>query len=83
MAFITNRAAGGAMSARAKYGSGLLTNLSHLLSMKLGRGYSYPNLNNMRKFYLTYPICQNVSDKLNWSQICELITVSDPLTAWT
>ena len=33
----------------------------------------------MRKFYLTYPICQNVSDKLNWSQICELITVLDPL----
>ena len=66
-------------SARAKYGSRLLTNLSHLLSMKLGRGYSRPNLNNMRKFYLTYPICQNVSDKLNWSQICELITVSDPL----
>ena len=64
---------------RAKYGSRLLTNLSHLLSLKLGRGYSRPNLNNMRKFYLTYPICQNVSDKLNWSQICELITVSDPL----
>lgn len=66
-------------SARAKYGARLLTNLSHLLSLKLGRGYSRPNLNNMRKFYLAYPICQNVSDKLNWSQICELITISDPL----
>ena len=66
-------------NARAKYGTGLLTKLSHLLSLKLGRGYSRPNLNNVRKFYVTYPICQNVSDKLNWSQICELITVSDPL----
>lgn len=66
-------------SARAKYGAGLLTNLSRVLSLKLGRGYSRPNLNNMRKFYLAYPNCQNVSDKLNWSQICELITVSDPL----
>ena len=66
-------------SARAKYGARLLTNLSHLLSLKLGRGYSRPNLNNMRKFYLAYPICQNVSDKLNWSQICELITLADPL----
>ena len=66
-------------SAKAKYGTGLLTNLSKLLSAKLGRGYSRPNLNNMRKFYLAYPICQKVSDKLNWSQICELITISDPL----
>lgn len=66
-------------NAKAKYGTGLLTNLSKLLSAKLGRGYSRPNLNNMRKFYLVYPICQNISDKLNWSQICELITISDPL----
>ena len=50
----------------------------HLLSLKLGRGYSRPNFNNKRKFCLTYPICQNVTDKLNWSQICELITVLDP-----
>lgn len=66
-------------NAKSKYGTGLLTNLSKLLSVKLGRGYSRPNLNNMRKFYLAYPICQKVSDKLNWSQICELITISDPL----
>ncbi len=50
---------------KARYGTGLLTNLSKLLAVKLGRGYSRPNLNNMRKFYLAYPICQNVSDKLN------------------
>ncbi len=39
--------------------------------------YSRPNLNNMRKFYLLYPICRT-SDKLSWSHICELITVDDP-----
>ena len=50
---------------KARYGTGLLTNLSKILAVKLGRGYSRPNLNNMRKFYLAYPICQNVSDKLN------------------
>ena len=55
-----------------------MTNLSHLLRLRLGRGYSRPNLNNMRKFYLMYPICQT-SDKLTWSHICELITVDDPL----
>lgn len=65
-------------NARAKYGSSLLTNLSHMLRVRLGRGYSRPNLNNMRKFYLMYPICQT-SDKLTWSHICELITADDPL----
>ena len=53
--------------------------LAKLLRMKLGKGYSRPNLNNMRKFYLLYPICQTVSDKLSWSHICELITIDDDL----
>lgn len=66
-------------NAKSKYGSSLLTKLSKLLQMKVGRGYSRPNLNNMRKFYLLYPICQTVSDKLTWSHICELITIEDPL----
>lgn len=33
----------------------------------------------MRKFYLVYPICQTLSDKLSWSHICELITIDDKL----
>ena len=61
----------------------------------VGRGYSRPNLNNMRKFYLMYPICQTsdksglpnlqtngicqTSDKLTWSHICELITIDDQI----
>ena len=61
-------------SAKAKYGSSMMTQLAKILSIKLGRGYSRPNLNNMRKFYLLYPICQT-SDKLTWSHICELITI--------
>ena len=76
---------------KAKYGASLLTNLSKILRAKVGRGYSRPNLNNMRKFYLMYPIChtseksivspicQTLSDKLTWSHICELITIDDPL----
>lgn len=66
-------------NAKSKYGSSLLTKLSRLLQMRVGRGYSRPNLNNMRKFYLLYPNCQTVSDKLTWSHICELITIEDPL----
>lgn len=66
-------------NAKAKYGTGLLTSLAKLLRIKLGKGYSRPNLNNMRKFYLLYPICQTPSDKLSWSHICELITIDDDL----
>ena len=50
---------------KAAYGSKLLTTLSHQLTLRLGRGYSRPNLNNMRKFYLCYENCQTVSDKFN------------------
>ena len=82
-------------NARAKYGSAVLSNLAKLLRTKVGRGYSRPNLNNMRKFYLMYSICQTsdksgspilktseicqTSDKLTWSHICELVTIDDPL----
>lgn len=64
---------------KAQYGTALLSSLAKLLRVKLGKGYSRPNLNNMRKFYLYYPICQTVSDKLSWSHICELITIDDEL----
>lgn len=63
---------------KAKYGTAMLSNLSKILTMRLGRGYSRPNLNNMRKFYLLYPMCQ-MSDKLTWSHICELLTIEDCL----
>ena len=66
-------------SFKAKYGEALLTNLSKDLKLRFGRGYSRPNLNNMRKFYRYYPICQNISDKLSWSHFCELIKLDDEL----
>ena len=76
-------------NARATYGVSLLTRLANILRAKVGRGYSRPNLNNMRKFYLLFPICQTsdkspfaicqTSDKLTWSHICELITIDDSL----
>lgn len=64
---------------KALYGKKLLSTLSKELTLRLGKGYSRPNLNNMRKFYLKYPICQTVSDKLSWSHICELIKIDDDL----
>lgn len=65
--------------ATAIYGSKLLTKLSHELTLRMGKGYSRPNLHNMRKFYLRYPNCQTVSDNLSWSHICELIAIDDDL----
>lgn len=81
-------------NAKARYGSSLLSNLAKILRSRVGRGYSHPNLNNMRKFYLLYPNfqtsdksvaifqtsekCQSY-DRLTWSHICELITIDDPL----
>ena len=71
-------------NARAKYGTHLLTSLAKILMARVGRGYSRPNLNNMRKYYLLYPICQTsdifqTSEKLTWSHICELITIDNDL----
>lgn len=41
--------------ARAEYGEELLKRLGKDLTAKYGRGFSWRNLFNMRKFYLTYP----------------------------
>lgn len=41
-------------SEKAEYGTQLLENVSSDLSQKIGRGFSVDNLENMRKFYLTY-----------------------------
>ena len=73
---------------RAKYGTAMLSNLAKILRARAGRGYSHPNLNNMRKFYLMFPNFQTsdkslpnfqTSEKLTWSHICELITIDDDL----
>jgi predicted nuclease of restriction endonuclease-like (RecB) superfamily len=47
------------------------------LLVELGPGFSRSNLQNMRNFYLEYPICQTLSGKLSWSHYCELLIVSD------
>ena len=64
---------------KVAYGSSTLTELSHQLTARFGRGFSRPNLVNMRRFYLTYPNCQTVSDNLTWSHIGELIKIDDNL----
>lgn len=65
--------------AKVAYGTSTLTVLSQQLTARFGRGFSRPNLVNMRKFYLFYPNCQTVSDNLTWSHISELIKADDDL----
>lgn len=40
---------------RANYGEQLLERLANDLSARFGRGFSYPNLNKFRQFYLAFP----------------------------
>ena len=50
---------------RATYGTKLLKELSSKLTDKFGRGFSYTNLEQMRKFYSAYSIPQTASEELN------------------
>ena len=63
---------------RAAYGAGTLKQMAKVLTKELGKGFSRSNLQNMRLFYLNYPICQTASGKLSWSHYCELLMISDP-----
>ena len=62
---------------KAEYGTRLISELSKKLTHDLGRGFSRSNLQNMRNFYLTYPICQTVTGKLTWTHYCELLSIKD------
>ncbi len=48
---------------RAGYGEQLIARLSDDLTAEFGRGFSRQNLQQMRSFFLTWPICQTVSGK--------------------
>jgi len=51
--------------------------LSKLLTSELGKGFSRPNLVNMKNLYVSYPSCQTLSDNLSWSHYCKLLLVED------
>ena len=62
---------------RAGYGKSLILDLSKKLTKEYGKGFSRSNLQNMRSFYLSYPICQTLSGKLSWSHYLELLSIED------
>ncbi len=55
---------------RAQYGDFLIVNLSRYLSDTFGKGFSEPNLRNIRQFYLTFPeFATHCVTNLTWTNI--------------
>lgn len=54
-------------AARAAYGTQLLARLGRILSGEYGRGFTETSLQNMRRFYLAYPISSALRRELTWS----------------
>ena len=52
---------------RAEFGKDVINRLSQKLIKEYGGGFSAANLRYMRQFYLTFPICHALSDKLTWT----------------
>lgn len=50
-------------NSRAKYGKAIISSLSQKLTAEFGRGFSVDNLENMRKFYKTFPNSETLSRK--------------------
>ncbi|HAB40955.1 MAG TPA: DUF1016 domain-containing protein [Porphyromonadaceae bacterium] len=63
---------------RAIYGYGLLKRISKELTKEYGAGYSTGNLRYMRQFYLAFPKCHTLCDKLSWSHYRLLLKVTNP-----
>lgn len=66
-------------SAKAEYGSELISRLSRDLTEMFGKGFSHSNLVYMRKLYLSYQKSQTLSNFLSWSHYIELLKIDDPL----
>ena len=49
---------------RAAYGKALMINLSAELQKEFGKGFSVRNIEQMRQFFLEYPIPQTVSAEI-------------------
>ncbi|RRO25593.1 PDDEXK nuclease domain-containing protein [Flavobacteriaceae bacterium 14752] len=76
---------------RAEYGKNLLTDLSKVLTQEFGKGFSVTNIQQMRRFYLTYEKQQTVSAnskkaiqqtvsvkfRLSWSHYLKLMRIED------
>lgn len=65
--------------ARAKYGKGLINQLSRDLSSLYGSGFNRNNLQYMRKLYVVFPNRTTLSCKLTWSHYIEFLKIDDDM----
>ncbi len=59
---------------RAKYGDGLIKELSVQMTKDFGKGFTEANLRYMRMFYSAFPNCHAVRAELSWTHYRLLIT---------
>ena len=64
--------------AYAKYGENLLIEVSARLRAEFGKGFTYVNLTNMRKFYLQFQNVYALRKELSWTHYRSLIRVENP-----
>ena len=62
--------------AKAEYGASLITRVSLDLTARFGRGFSKRNVEQMRLFYLTWPIAQMTSAQFKESTLAKCSTAS-------
>ena len=62
----------------AKYGENLLKSVSARLQTEFGKGFTYVNLTNMRKFHLQFPNVYALRKDLTWTHYRSLIRVENP-----
>ena len=62
---------------RAKYGDGLIKELSTRMTRDFGKGYDIANLRNMRQFYLVFQKRDTVCSELSWSHFRLLMRLDD------
>ncbi len=64
---------------RAEYGKELIKELSTILTKEFGKGFSQRNVEQMRKFYLTYSKTQTLPADFNlsWSHYLTLMRIDD------
>jgi predicted nuclease of restriction endonuclease-like (RecB) superfamily len=58
---------------RAAYGESVIRNLSEQLQIEFGKGFSERNIEQMRLFYLEYPIPQTLSAELDTNPNSEIL----------
>ena len=67
---------------KATYGDALLKELSKSLTQELGQGFSYANLKNFRKFYITFPDFEKgyaLRSLLGWTHYRLIMRVENPI----